>query len=102
MSEFDPEGYLLDINDWSETLAQTLAVSENIKLTAVHWAIIHFVRRFYLQHQTMPKMRELITFLRQQPESQDVNSLQIQRLFPLGPALQIAKIAGLPKPVRCL
>ena len=98
----DSEGYLLNLNEWSKALAQELATNENIELTDLHWAIIEFVRNYYLQHNTMPKMRELIQTLREQKKYEHINSATIQRLFPLGPALQAAKIAGLPKPVKCL
>ena len=98
----DSEGYLLKLHDWSTELAQQLAKNENLFLTEIHWAVIQFIRNYYLQHNTMPKMRELIHCLREQKEYTQINSATIQRLFPLGPALQAAKIAGLPKPVKCL
>lgn len=99
---FDADGYLADINTWSEELALAFAKQEDLELTPLHWEIIHYIREFYLQKQDMPKMRELVSYLRQKSEYSQLNSAKIHQLFPLSPALQIAKIAGLPKPIRCL
>jgi tRNA 2-thiouridine synthesizing protein E len=99
---FDADGYLCHIDDWSTHLALELAQHEHLELTALHWNVIHFVRQFYLAQHDMPKMRILIAHLRQQPEHAQITSATIHQLFPFSPALQIAKIAGLPKPHRCL
>lgn len=96
------DGYLHDLNQWSEELARLLAAEEHIELTPLHWAIVRFVRHYYLEHQDIPKMRLLIAHLQECPEYAHVNSAAIHHLFPLSPALQIAKIAGLPKPKKCL
>ncbi len=42
----DAEGYLIDPNDWSATLAIKSARLENIQLTDDHWDVIHFMREF--------------------------------------------------------
>lgn len=98
----DDEGYLLNPQHWSPLLAEQLAQTERLELSKLHWAIIHFTRNFYLARQTMPKMRELITHLRQEAHYPEINSTAVHKLFPFGPAQQIAKISGLPKPIRCL
>jgi tRNA 2-thiouridine synthesizing protein E len=99
---FGDDGYLLETQAWSPDLAKELAQQENLILTPLHWEIIHYTREFYLQHSDMPKMRALLSYLKQKPEYAQTNSTSIHQLFPLSPALQIAKIAGLPKPIRCL
>ena len=102
MTLFNDEGYLLNPLSWTPLLATQLAHTEQLELTELHWAILNFTREFYLKNQTMPKIRELITHLRENPNYNYLNSAAIHKLFPYGPALQIAKIAGLPKPAKCL
>ncbi len=94
------DGYLLNPSDWTDELAQQLAANEQIELSSLHWQIIRFAREYYLSHHDIPKMRTIITHLRL--KYPDMNSAAVHRLFPLSPALQIAKIAGLPKPKKCL
>jgi tRNA 2-thiouridine synthesizing protein E len=98
----DNEGYLQDPKQWTEALATQLAASEHIELTPLHWEIVRFVRNYYLEHKDIPKMRALVTHIQQHAEYAQINSAAIHHLFPLSPALQIAKIAGLPKPKKCL
>lgn len=96
------EGYLRDPRSWTPEIALVLADQEHLELTPIHWEIIQYARQYYLEHQRMPKMRELISHLRASEAFSSVTSSSIQHLFPLSPALQIAKIAGLPKPAKCL
>lgn len=98
----DAEGYLQDTQQWSEPLAELIAVSENIELTAEHWQVIHFVRQFYLKYNTSPAIRMLVKAIAQAYGEEKGNSRYLYRLFPGGPARQASKIAGLPKPVRCI
>lgn len=99
---FDSDGYLLHLEDWTPELATMIAEEEKLTLTALHWEVIHYVRQFYLLHQDIPKMRTLIAHLHQQPAYAGIKSSTLHQLFPLSPALQIARIAGLPKPKKCL
>ncbi|ACA31800.1 TusE/DsrC/DsvC family sulfur relay protein [Histophilus somni] len=100
--ETDVEGYLLDMNQWNKDVAIAIAKSENIELTEAHWEIINFVRDFYQEYKTSPAMRMLVKALGQKLGADKGNSRYIQRLFPEGPAKQASKLAGLPKPIKCL
>ena len=40
MVETDPEGYLVNLDDWSEELAVVLAKDDNLELGENHWKII--------------------------------------------------------------
>lgn len=98
----DREGYLVNLNDWDETVAETLAISDGIQLTSEHWQVIHFLRNFYLNYQTTPTVRIMVKELAKQMGVEKSNSIYLQRLFPQGLIKQTCKIAGLPKPVRCI
>ncbi|WP_340678008.1 TusE/DsrC/DsvC family sulfur relay protein [Paraglaciecola sp.] len=98
----DKAGYLLDLQDWQPALAPLLAQQENIELTEAHWEVVNFVRDFYLEYETSPAMRALVKAMAQKLGPEKGNSRYLFRLFPLGPAKQATKIAGLPKPAKCL
>ncbi|QBH96119.1 sulfurtransferase TusE [Limnobaculum zhutongyuii] len=102
MIETDAQGYLLNSNDWSESMAVILARQENIELTAEHWEVIHFVRDFYQEFNTSPAIRMLVKAMTQKYGEEKGNSRYLYRLFVKGPAKQATKIAGLPKPVKCI
>ncbi|CAM4301109.1 MULTISPECIES: TusE/DsrC/DsvC family sulfur relay protein [Pseudoalteromonas] len=98
----DKQGYLLDHLLWSEQLACVIAEQENIELTPQHWEVIHFVRNFYLEYNTSPAIRMLVKAMAKALGEDKGNSIYLYTLFPKGPAKQATKIAGLPKPARCI
>ncbi|MBN4867022.1 MULTISPECIES: sulfurtransferase TusE [Providencia] len=100
--ETDSQGYLLDSQQWSEELILLLAQEEGIELTHEHLEIIRFVRNFYLEFNTSPAIRMLVKAVSQQFGEEKGNSRYLYRLFPKGPAKQATKLAGLPKPVKCI
>ena len=100
--ETDKQGYLLDTNDWSEELAPIIAEQENITLSEQHWEVVHFVRDFYVEYNTSPAIRMLVKAMAQKLGEEKGNSMYLYKLFPKGPAKQATKIAGLPKPARCI
>ena len=79
-----------------------IAKQENITLTDEHWLIVHFVRDFYQEFNTSPAIRMLVKAVTKAFGEEKGNSRYLYRLFPDGPAKQATKIAGLPKPVKCI
>ena len=55
----DPQGYLLNMADWSPELAEVIAVGDQIELTQAHWEVVNFVRNFYLEYNTSPAANEM-------------------------------------------
>ncbi|MBV7403594.1 sulfurtransferase TusE [Enterobacter sp. ENT03] len=100
--ETDSEGYLKDTYEWSEALAELIAEKEGITLAAEHWEVVRFVRDFYLEFNTSPAIRMLVKAMANKFGEEKGNSRYLYRLFPKGPAKQATKIAGLPKPVKCI
>ncbi|HBW8898868.1 sulfurtransferase TusE [Klebsiella quasipneumoniae] len=100
--ETDSEGYLKDTTQWSEAMADVIAAQEGITLTVEHWEVVRFVREFYLEFNTSPAIRMLVKAMANQFGEEKGNSRYLYRLFPKGPAKQATKIAGLPKPVKCI
>jgi len=102
MIETDPNGYLLNLEDWSEELAQALAEQEGIELTEAHWEVIHFLRQHYAQFGTSPNVRLLIKAFAKEHGAEKGNKKYLYDLFPTGPSRQGCKIAGLPLPPDCI
>ncbi|MDZ7278837.1 TusE/DsrC/DsvC family sulfur relay protein [Pantoea eucrina] len=98
----DAEGYLKNSADWSPELANVLAAQEGIPMSDAHWEVVNFVRAFYQEYNTSPAVRMLVKAMAQQYGEEKGNSRYLFRLFPDGPAKQATKIAGLPKPAKCL
>ena len=65
MPSLDAEGYLVEPQDWSTTLAAEFARQENIQLSEDHGDVIHFMRDYYEAHllrlanETRQREREL-------------------------------------------
>ncbi|WP_092521295.1 sulfurtransferase TusE [Xenorhabdus japonica] len=100
--ETDAQGYLKNYRDWQEGMAPIIAEQETITLTEQHWEVIRFVREFYEEFNTSPAIRMLVKAISQKYGEEKGNSRYLYRLFPKGPAKQATKIAGLPKPVKCI
>lgn len=100
--ETDPSGYLMDMSQWNEDVARAIAEKENLVLTDAHWEVIYFVRHFYEEYKTSPAIRMLVKAMAEKLGEEKGNSRYLQRLFPDGPAKQATKLAGLPKPAKCL
>ncbi|MGO1296143.1 MAG: TusE/DsrC/DsvC family sulfur relay protein [Vibrio sp.] len=100
--ETDAEGYLLDHTQWEEDMIAVLAAHEGIDLTEDHKEVIYFVRNFYEEFNTSPAIRMLVKAMEKEYGKEKGNSKYLFKLFPEGPAKQATKLAGLPKPAKCL
>jgi tRNA 2-thiouridine synthesizing protein E len=98
----DTHGYLKNMSDWTPELAEIIATGEQITLSDAHWEVIHFVRDFYNEYKTSPAIRALVKAMAIKLGEDKGNSRYLYRLFPEGPAKQATKIAGLPKPAKCI
>lgn len=100
--ETDKQGYLLYFEQWNEELAEIIATKDNIELSEAHWEVVRFVREFYLEYKTSPAIRALVKAIKLSMGEEKGNSKYLYKLFPEGPAKQATKIAGLPKPAKCI
>ena len=100
--ETDEEGYLVNLADWSEDVANEIAKSENVDMSANHWEVVNFLRQYYDEYQIAPAVRVLTKAIGKQLGEEKGNSKYLYELFPYGPAKQACKIAGLPKPTGCV
>lgn len=98
----DSQGYLRDAFEWTTEVGGQLAAQEGLFLTQEHWTVILTIRNFYLEHGVLPPLRGLIRLLADKIPPEKNTSLYLQALFPQGLMRQASKLAGLPKPVRCI
>lgn len=98
----DKHGYLTDLTLWTPQLAEEFARLEQIQMTDAHWEVVNFVRAFYQEYQTSPAIRLLVKSMGEKLGADKGNSKYLFLLFPEGPAKQATRIAGLPKPAKCL
>ncbi|MFO1304799.1 MAG: TusE/DsrC/DsvC family sulfur relay protein [Burkholderiales bacterium] len=91
----DADGYLIEAN-FSDDVPPVIAGSEGIALTEAHWDVIRFLRSEYQEHGHTPNFRNMVKGMQDlRPEA---DSKYLYDLFPMGPAKQGAKVAGLPQP----
>jgi TusE/DsrC/DsvC family sulfur relay protein len=87
---FDDTGFLADAGTWSEALAREIASRDGIgPLTETHWKILHYLRRSWLDCQTIPAVSHTCHVAGMGP-------LCLEELFN-GPR-EAWRIAGLPDP----
>lgn len=100
--ELDQDGHLVDYQIWNEQVAQELANSLEIELSAWHFEILHAVRQFYQQFGHSPATRPLIKYL-MKTVSPEINNAVLQQQFNTGlVARHLSRLAGIPKPTNCL
>jgi TusE/DsrC/DsvC family sulfur relay protein len=95
--ELSEEGFLVRPEEWTEAVAVALArAEEGIELLSEeHWAVINFIRHYFLENNLAPMVRKVC-------QTTGLQLRQIYELFPSGPAKGACKIAGLPKPDGCV
>ena len=98
----DKEGYLANLSDWSDDVANALAETEGLQLNKEHWEIIYLMRRFYSEYKISPAMRVLSKAIKKELNEEKSRSIYLMKLFPGSPVKLASKIAGLPRPTNCL
>ena len=96
----DPDGHLLDAEEWSESVAMQIAAAEGIELTPDHWSVIHFIRLQYRRYGIARSARALMDTIDARFGTEGGRRF-LYRLFPKGPIHQGCTIAGVPVPAMC-
>ncbi len=100
--KLDKHGYLQELSDWDQVVAETLAVKEGLSLTSAHWELINLLRDFHKQSGLIPSTRVLVKLMGKDLGEDKGKSLYLMSLFPETPLKSICKIAGLPRPIKCV
>lgn len=94
--QVDEEGFLQQPEVWDDDVARGFAATEGVgEMTPDHWAVVNYIREYYLENDTAPMVRKLC-------QATNLNLRTIYKLFPSGPAKGACKVAGLPKPDGCV
>ncbi len=88
------DGYLEDMDQWNDDIANEIAKDVNIELTDKHFEVLN-----YLREKTTAG--EALT-IRGVGKSGIVDIKGLYKLFPKGPLKFSSKIAGIPKPTSCI
>ncbi len=92
----DSEGYLRNLDDWSEDFARALAEREGLTLTEEHWEVIRYLRRFYEEHGVQAQVRAMIRHFTALWGPRRGSNLYLHQIFPRGgPQKQGNRLAGL-------
>lgn len=98
--ETDANGYLANIEDWSEDVAKAIAETEGVELTDKHWDLINFLRDEYVNNGgNQPNTRAIIKAMGDKWGSKP-DQRALYELFPKDPSKQGGRIAGLPESRR--
>jgi len=94
----DVEGYLKNIDDWTEDFARAQAEAEDLELTEAHWQVIAFLRAYYEEHRVQAQVRAMIWHFAKAWGPEHGNNHHLHTLFPIGgPQKQGNRLAGLLK-----
>ena len=88
------EGYLEDMTQWNEAIANEIAGEIGIELTPKHFEVLNYLR-------DKVAAKESLT-IRSVGKSGIVDVKGLYVLFPKGPLKFSSKIAGIPKPTSCI
>ena len=92
----DGEGYLRNLQDWSEDFARAQAAAEGLALTPAHWEVIRFLREYYQEHGVQAQVRVMIRHFSERWGPERGSNHALHELFPVGgPQKQGNRLAGL-------
>jgi len=80
----DVEGYLKNLEDWSEDFARAQAEAENLTLTEAHWQVIYFLRAYYEEHRVQAQVRAMIPHFSKLWGPELGNNHHLHAMFPVG------------------
>ena len=93
--ERDGDGYLLDMNEWTEAVGRAMAEADGIELDDVKWSQILKAREYYEDNSQVPPIRKFAKYIGE-------NQKEIFKLWNTGPMKPITRYGGLPKPTGCV
>ena len=99
--ETNAQGFISNLNEWSEDYTQSMAAKDGIKLYDDHWELILYFRDYFSENQISPTMHKVIRELGNKNlhfHDQKAYEKHIYTLFPKDPTHEVCKLAGLPMP----
>ncbi|VAW82652.1 hypothetical protein MNBD_GAMMA13-1453 [hydrothermal vent metagenome] len=98
--ETTDNGYLVNMEDWSEAVGQTIADMDKLEMTEKHWDVVNYLRDAHLNDGgAEPNERTIMKDMGKKWGSK-VSSKDMYNMFPGMPSKQGRKIGGLPQSTR--
>ena len=90
------EGYIVNLDDWSEDFTLALAREEGLELTNEHWEVVQFIRDFHHTYGVQASVREMIKHFRSVWGKEKGSNPYLHKIFPKGgPQKQGNRLAGI-------
>ena len=98
--ETNEKGYLVNIDEWNEVVANVIAAADGVELSDKSWDVINFLRDEFINNNgTQPNDRNIVKAMCDK-WGEKVSSKDVYTLFPMQPSKQAAMIGGLPESRR--
>lgn len=99
--EATESGFLVNAEDWDNSVAEAIAAADGLALTRDHWDLIEYLRDAYFNHNgEQPNNRAILKAMQEKWPDRKVDNKTLFDLFPGNPSKQAGKIAGLPESMR--
>ena len=93
--ERDGDGYLTDMNAWTEEVMHEMAKQDDFQLTESMVEQIMKAREYYDENATVPPIRKFAKYA-------GMDQKEMFKEWMTGPMKPISKYGGLPKPTGCI
>ncbi|UCC56218.1 MAG: TusE/DsrC/DsvC family sulfur relay protein [Gammaproteobacteria bacterium] len=98
--EVTESGFLVNLDDWNEDIAEAIAQDEGISLTQEHWDVVNYLRDEYINNAgNQPNNRTMLKDVGK-IWGKKISSKDLYDLFPGNPSKQAGRIGGLPESRR--
>lgn len=98
--ETTPSGFLVNLEDWDESVASAIAASESLELTDEHWDLMNYLRDEFINNGgNQPNTRNMVKAMSAKWDKK-IDAKYLYMLFPGDPSKQAGRIAGLPESRR--
>jgi len=98
--ETTDNGYLVEIADWSEAVAEAMAKEDGVELTEKHWDVIKYLRDEHVNNNGNEPMERVLMKDMGKIWGKKPTSKELFVMFPGAPTKQGRKFAGLPQSTR--
>lgn len=99
--EITNSGFLVNIEDWNEEVAEVIAREEDIELSDKHWDVIRYLRDEFINNNgNQPNTRNMVKAMAKAWNEKKVDAKFLYELFPGNPSKQAGRIGGLPESRR--
>jgi len=93
--ERDGDGYLLDMNEWTEEVMYAMAAEDDYELSEAKVEQIMAAREYYDENGVVPPIRKFAKYL-------GVDQKELFNIWLTGPMKPITKYGGMSKPTGCV